>query len=152
MRLALNGLCGTPGSASWSNREWTTKVKEALAKAGRARGYQVFASSASGVDGGEWLFDLCWLSYRGEWLVDAPLVVESEWLPHSLDDDFQKLLVARAKLRLMVFPARNSEAADALFERFEASVKRFSAKEGRFLLACWRNDTERFHYRRVAAA
>ena len=63
-----------------------------------------------------WLYDLTWLEYTshdvglaqtGEWLVDTHLVAECEWASSGrsigeIDDDFSKLLLARASMRLMV--------------------------------------------------
>ena len=53
---------------------------------------------------GEWLYDFTCLEYDGEWLKGIPLVAECEWgKPGDIDDDFQKLLLARADIRPMIF-------------------------------------------------
>jgi hypothetical protein len=66
----------------------------------------------------EWLYDLHWFKEGGSYrMTSLPLVVECEWAykrkgDEDKDDysavkwDFQKLLVANAKLRLMVFRKR----------------------------------------------
>ena len=55
-------------------------------------------------DHGEWLYDVTWLEYEGELLTDAPLVAECEWSGgEEIDHDFQKLLLARAGVRLTIF-------------------------------------------------
>ena len=67
-------------------------------------------------DYGEWLYDVTWLKYERqrdglEWpataLIEAPLVAECEWgrgknLEYIVED-FEKLLLARADVRLMIF-------------------------------------------------
>ena len=52
-----------------------------------------------------WLYDLVWLKYdENKSLIDAPLVMESEWDgKNDVKDDFQKLLLARSKYRVMIF-------------------------------------------------
>jgi hypothetical protein len=47
-------------------------------------------------------------------ILDSPLVAEIEWgRGGAIRVDFQKLLLARADMRLMVFEARNIERAHA---------------------------------------
>jgi|GEM_PF-7016795 len=61
--------------------------------------------------GGEWLYDLCWLEYvapDSDVIVGMPLALESEWGNDTeILEDFQKLLVSRAALRVMIFGERN---------------------------------------------
>lgn len=55
---------------------------------------------------GEWLFDFTCLEYDDKgYLTGVPLVAECEWNDSKdyIDDDFQKLLLARADVRLMIF-------------------------------------------------
>ncbi len=61
---ALDNLVDDSQSAEWSNSKWTSELKSAIAHIGQVRKYFVYAHSAENVDGGEWLFDLCWLKYK----------------------------------------------------------------------------------------
>lgn len=97
------------------------------------------------------MFDLCWLDYGEEdtWLKRVPLVLESEWLrPDDVDDDFQKLLIARADLRVMVFGAKTREEFSSTVDRLRRWVDEFEASipGDRFLLCGWCNDTSGFRY------
>jgi len=92
---------------SWGDREWTKQIKSRLAGLGRKYKYWVYASQAENIDGGEWLFDLTWLNYSGNNLINVELALESEWNTNSINDDFQKLLLARAELRVMIFQSKN---------------------------------------------
>ena len=91
------------GGGSW----WTKEIKTRLCKIGNDLGYYTCASQVDRkcVNQGEWLFDVAWLDWetKDKNLKSVPLVAESEWgdLDH-IRDDFQKLLVARADIRLMV--------------------------------------------------
>ena len=82
--------------------------------------------------------------------VDAPLVAECEWgNKGGIEDDFEKLLLARTCVRLMIFEGiskripkpRSEEVAD----RLAGMVRRFngSRAEDAWMLAVWeRNDDE----------
>jgi hypothetical protein len=52
-----------------------------------------------------WLWDMTWVELSEGKLIDLPLALESEWL-RTFDEilfDFEKLLVCRARLRVMIF-------------------------------------------------
>ena len=144
VRCALDNL-DTPVVASQG--QWTRDVKIALGVAGRERGYWVCAGGLprkpAAADSGEWLYDLCWLSYQPdgeEFLTDAVLVVESEWAGGAyIDEDFQKLLLARSTVRLMIFDGGNPAGADMTASRLARQVAAFecSADEDVWLLAAW---------------
>ena len=86
----------------WSKTEWTRRILTALCDVGTRLGYTVCASNVDSADWGEWLFDVCWLHGK-RWLKAVPMVAECEWENFGdIEDDFQKLLVARASLRVMV--------------------------------------------------
>lgn len=116
-------------SATW----WTEQIMSALCKWGLKKGLFVCVSDmkdAAGMkeleqqyDGkidSEWLYDLTCLKYNGDgWLKKIPLVAECElWRPTDIDDDFQKLLLARADVRLMVFNGNHYPTEGKMSDRF----------------------------------
>ena len=101
---------------------WTNHVLTTLCTWGLAKGFSVGASGMQdnerlaavaqqhgGEIGGEWLYNFTCLKYTpGEWLKRIPLVAECEWNiqeknQDEVNKDFEKLLLARADVRLMVF-------------------------------------------------
>ena len=114
MRALCEGLNSLEIDKPESRTEWNKAVKTELCKIGRRFGYSVYARSnevnKAYRDEGEWLYDVTWLEYekgaRGELvnLVDAPLVAECEGgNKGDIEDDFEKLLLARPHVRLMIF-------------------------------------------------
>ena len=56
------------------------------------------------------------------------MLVECEWslTQDEIFDDFEKLLVARADVRLMIFQARTAQDVHALFARLRAETQGFT--------------------------
>ena len=104
---ALNSLYGSP------EIDWTLGVKTALCEVSRrifpVETNQNIKTYASGVDsaGPEWLFDVTCLVEDADidWCIyKTALVAECEWGAWiDIRHDFQKLLVANAEVRVMVF-------------------------------------------------
>ena len=91
-------------------------------------------------DGGEYLYDVTWLDYEGDFLTSATLVAECEWgnLPH-IDEDFQKLLFPRADVRLMIFDGNHPPFTQGIAEHLARQVRHFrrSADYDSWLFAAW---------------
>ena len=84
-----------------------------------------------------------WLDYkksgRGE-LIDAPLAAECEWGNEGdIEDDFEKLLLARAGIRLMIFNGFHEAGSKEIAARLARKVREFngSRAEDAWLLAAW---------------
>ena len=155
------------------DKVWTQAVKTKLCEIGHGFGYEVCASGMdSKADYGEWLYDVTWLEYERDLgkrgldltvqaraaaaerkrrlLIDSHLVAECEWGNlKDIIDDFEKLLLARAGVCLMIFEGiskripepRSKRAAEQLAGR----IREFkgSCAEDDWLLAAWeRNDDE----------
>ena len=87
---------------------YTREILTGLCRVGSRLGFKVCSTppAESERDDSEWLYDVTWLkaSPNGVYLANVPLVGECEWGNVSaIDYDFQKLLVARATLRVMVY-------------------------------------------------
>lgn len=142
-------------SANAGRQAWSKKVKTALCKAGKRCGFRVYASGVSEkrCDGGEWLYDVTWLEYEGRLLAAAPLVAECEWgrwERGSIQNDFQKLLLARAGVRLMIFDAEQTPGVLEAVEYMAEQVWDFreSSDDDIWLLAAreWTNDSWLFRW------
>ncbi|MDE2812492.1 MAG: hypothetical protein OXM01_05685 [Gemmatimonadota bacterium] len=92
-----------------TKKEWTRQVLTTLCVLGRREGFTTWASGVANNcrDGGEWLWDCTWTKPdKFDWLDSVPLAAECEWSGLSdVEEDFQKLLVARAAVRVMVYDA-----------------------------------------------
>jgi len=57
----------------------------------------------------EWLYDVIWLEYDGDRIDRVALVAECEWgTEGDVVEDFQKVLVARATVRLLIYDAHRA--------------------------------------------
>lgn len=98
-------------------------------------------------DGGEWLFDLIVLDCDNDNVLSkVPLVLESEWKGRSnkelykknIRDDFEKLLVARAEHRVIIFESDNNDEKEEIIRQLRNFIEQFkdSKKDDRYLFAC----------------
>ena len=91
---------------------WTKAINTTLCRIGQEFGFETRVSRydpAGGAfpDGGELLWDITWLEEDNQGrMVDMPLVAECEFAFDPVDEkilpDFEKLMLARAGVRLMV--------------------------------------------------
>ena len=107
------------------NRKWTYTLLFELATLGEERGYGVCPWPET-MKGG-WLYDLIWYGEdtTNEWptrMTDVVLVLESEWSPYLCDIryDFQKLIQAKSKIKVMVCRMLNEEEKTELRKDIEA--------------------------------
>ena len=159
---------------SW--KAWTKSVYTTLCEIGQNQFHcRVCANRkrAPRADGPEWLYDMTWLEYPSHtvgwvqasgWFTGARLVAECEWSAfhqsiREVEDDFSKLLLARAGVRLMICyewrehwhhdEIRDSESLAAHLARL---VQRFNGThaEDTYLLAVLGYETDsrvfRFKY------
>ena len=158
MRAVQKGLDSLPITADAAHGKWNPAVKTELCKIGRDRfGYYVCARDVdeTDCDQGEWLYDVTWLEYEKNGrielkarrkLVDAPLVAECEWGGlGDIYDDFEKILLARVSVRLMIFDGTYEPGSKEIAKRLAERVREFNASraEDAWLLAAWeRSDDE----------
>lgn len=154
-----DGGVNPDGDGSW----WTKEIKTQLCRIGQELGCYTCASQVEKrfVNHGEWLFDVTWLEWNDK-LYSVPMVAECEWgdLDH-IRDDFQKLLVARADIRLMVCDAGWVCGCDRQAkETAKQLCKWIKAFEGSqagdtYLLVAWERDKKsklwRSHRYRITA-
>lgn len=140
IRKALDALTI---DTSKRNTERTQAIKTALCTIGSKLNVWVYASGCDAADGGEYLYDVTWLEYEEEFLTDAALVVECEWsnLSH-IDEDFQKLLLARAGIRLMIFDGSHPPYSQEFVQHLARQIRSFrrSSNDDAWLFAAWEVD------------
>ena len=101
----------------------------------------------------EWLYDVTCLKYDDDgYLTRVVLAAECEWGPeNAIYYDFEKLLLVRADLRVMIFDGHRQPGYEALFAVFAQYIGRCTQTEigDEWLFAAWTED--RFIYHRHAA-
>ena len=134
----------------------TKAVKTALCKA--CRKIKNVCPFATGVevkfiDGGEWLYDVTGLLYDNpddeNYFSRTVLVAESEWGRQlEILNDFQKLLLARADVRVMVFDGTQNPGYEKLFEIFKTNIDNNQQAEPGdiWLFAAWTPENWIFHH------
>ncbi len=102
-----------------STTEWTRRVKQAIVDVGRKLCWLTAANGCESDEGSEWLYDVVWYQLdQSKHMTDVPLVAESEWgQGDAAKADFEKLLVARAKYRVMVFESLGMPAVCAQMQQ-----------------------------------
>lgn len=139
------------GTAS-SKTLWTQTIKEKLSELGHKKGYKTSAKNVEGSDYGEWLFDLCWLDYLNNqktitYLRSIPLIMESEWGNQGdIEDDFEKLMVARALVKVLVYNGTNA-AVGIIPKRLIELISQFTQADfdDVYLLAAYTESGFIFH-------
>ena len=113
--------------------KWTKAVKTELCRIGRdSFGCKVYAAGVprNKRDGGEWLYDVTWLEYEeggdGE-LTDLHLAAECEWgEDQDIEDDFEKLLLARAGVRVMIIDGGVKPDSQKIADWLAGKVRKFN--------------------------
>ncbi len=123
---------------------WTRAVKNVIGGVGKNLGYEVYAAQSDFEAKGEWVFDLSWFEEKGDLVVDMPLVLESEWNPPGILEDFQKLLISRGLHRVMVCWQPTPQAWRQCLSQLITQIRSYrGTQEGdRYLLCCWIEDPE----------
>ncbi|MBB4804949.1 hypothetical protein HNP38_000221 [Chryseobacterium defluvii] len=152
----------------------TTLIKDTLTELGDKKlngkpSYKVYSHGLSNhlrqSNGGkykntEWLYDLHWYTEADEPYIPTslPLVVECEWNPKRKGDnivpysgikyDFQKLLVANADLRLMIFIIKKDNDIFELDQYFDRAIDNYAhlKPNSKFLFIAFDERIKGFHY------
>jgi hypothetical protein len=132
-KTALNG-----------NKQWTVAVKKALIdvadKYNLSVSCNIYNEEYGKNENMEWLYDAIIYSRNNEIFDEVYLVCESEWGNYSdIVWDFEKLLFARAKVRLMVY-AVAEKSYDEYYEKLTNIIEKSNSclKGDIFLFAIWK--------------
>lgn len=151
----------------------TNLIKYNLVKLGHELKYRVYANGLTpeqsqeqfekyGFVGREFLYDVHWyIDKDGEFYTpeNVSLVVESELGDRRKGDtskspnpavkfDFQKLLLANAELRLMIFKVKNLKQLQQLNTYFDNAINAYKLlkKRDTFLFVCFMHDTKEMYF------
>jgi len=130
----------------------TAFVMATFGPIGQSFGFKVGAKRYPAADFGEWLYDMTWVEMDNDWLLSSPVVIESEWKyhyaikdQHRVDHDFQKLVQARADVRVWVSSAPNPDIAHRHIEACELQASMFAGAQSGdtylFVINVWSNAT-----------
>lgn len=132
-------------------KQWTEKVLTTLCKLGEKLDYKTRATGVP--DGGsEFLYDAIWINTdSGNRICSVPMVAECEWGNlEQVSYDFQKLLLARSKVRVMVYwTGANREIQEGLFDRLLEQVKTFNGTMGDTYLLIGRLPENTFQFHQI---
>ena len=147
-----------PDKIEQSTSQWTSSILTALCRIGKEQeqfNYSVHAST-NFVDkqykhGGEWLYDVIWCEYEGDFLKSVPLAAECEWKNRGhIKDDFEKLIQSRAAVRVFVFNGGYSEnGAEVLANKLCDWVGAFEGRQkgDTYLLVGYESDKKSWWFR-----
>jgi hypothetical protein len=138
------------------NREWTKAILLAIGTLGKELGYEICGLPEHFQ--AAWLFDLCWYSSSpapdGK-LINMPLALESEWDVKyaGIKYDFEKLLIAKSKFKVLVFQAKDQTVTD-YFNEFEQGIRAYQGGSAGeiYLLACFDENKWDFEIKRIEGA
>lgn len=131
--------------------EWTTQLKEDLGVLGEKHGWTVCTAGFKGRFESGWLYDLIWYKEEEGHLSEVYLVLESEWgwSRAHIKYDFEKLLLAKSTLKVMIFQG-NNRRVNPHFEFLEQGILAFTKLQSAdeiYLLIAYNDDTGEFEIR-----
>ena len=134
--------------------KWTSFLKSELRKVGKKHQYLV--SPCPDDDNKEWLYDLIWFrNDSNNQLREVALVLESEWSrdPWHIQEDFEKLLVAKAPIKVMVFQNYGNNLPD-LWRLLKDGIRIFEkqASDETYILAAYKREEHEFEIQVVQTA
>ena len=122
----------------WPDGRWTKEIKSNLVDLAHNYGFEVSTSGCANANCGEWLFDLAWYKYNSaRQMKNLMLAMECEWGNEDhIREDFEKLLVARAKYRLMIF---QGNAIESIINDLKERIDVFEGSQAgdRYLFVGW---------------
>jgi len=136
---ALNKKAEELWAKKASRPEWTREFTAVIKCAGEQREMKVYYAGGKKAGKPGWFWDLCWLSEGQSWqdFRGVKLACEIEW-KHSNEhilEDFLKLVVADAELRVFVFAVKKSEDVESKFHLLRNACP--GSKGHRYLAICF---------------
>ncbi len=144
---------------NWKTSDWTRNVLNELCAVGKKFGCRVWTTgNPRGADGGEWLYDQTWTYPDSDnWTKNGwsiPMIAECEWANDLgyIQEDFEKLLQARADVRVMIIDAaqwNDGSTSELIADKLCEWVRLFrgSTKGDVYLLAAYEEKTKPWNWR-----
>lgn len=130
-----------------SHGNWTKFVVDQVASAAEEHGCTL---CGHGCGAPEFMFDMTWLKTGDDRsLLDVTLILECEWgADHHVLEDFRKLLLGRADVRLLVFEGKTLESSKQLISKMRDEIHGFhkTIAGDRYLFAYWPKDANGFQF------
>ena len=128
-----------------TNNDWTHECLRALADLGESEFKYNAAPCPRCVEHG-WLYDLIWWKGKKGEMTDLILALESEWSPsiQFVRYDFQKLIQARARIKVLISDSLKSEDCQTLI----SDIDNFEQNEndGEYLFAMYNGNSKTFEF------
>lgn len=137
-----------------NSTNWTKAVNNILDNIVRKirPNLKVAACKLDSADCSEWLYDFVCYENNTIGLKDVVLVAESEWKNirynddylQDIQDDFEKLLLARCPYKLMIFEGDDEDEIKAAISHLQAIIQNcnLTSKDDRYMFAGWINAKE----------
>ncbi|MDR0932395.1 MAG: hypothetical protein LBM70_05170 [Victivallales bacterium] len=132
-----------PELSGCGKHESTGKILDLFHERGEKKGY--FICPSKEVGNSEWLYDMIWFknteggNKKDIMLKEVCLVLECEW-SHCYSDvsyDFEKLLLANAPIKVMIFEEGKCKFKD-ICDKMKESIKNYrNGSPGIYILACY---------------
>jgi len=132
-------------------KSWTRAIKTNLLNlAHQTFDYYYYAGTDNDYDitTNEWLYDMVWYeAYDNKKIKRIRLVLECEWSTNfkEIEYDFQKILLAKSDLRVMIFQSLDAESITKslinMIEQFKQATK-----GDEYLFAAWNEMHNCFYY------
>lgn len=131
-----------------THANWTRAVKKIMDNEVRTLrpNLLVAASSHETANCGEWLYDFVCYEYSDIGLKDVILVAESEWPSlftedylQDIQEDFEKLILARSPYRLMIFEGKSEEEIKGVISHLVTIIRHcnLTTLGDRYMFAGW---------------
>lgn len=137
----------------WLAKEKTLPVFRDL---GWRLGFKV-AAKRCGADFSEWMYDMSWSKYRetdgGSYFVAQPLVLETEGTPDRfVDGDFQKLVQARATVRVWIAKVHPSQSVQDHVDKCKGQIREFpgTQPDDTYIFSIYDKDKSAAHFERFS--
>jgi len=111
-----------------SSASATKEVKKFFGDLGKTLDFKVAAAGFPKFDEGEWRYDMVWYALDNDgFQIRLPMVLECEWNPDvTIDTDFQKLVQARADVRVWIAALGNPDRVRQHLENCKKQIQLFS--------------------------
>ncbi|SRR6266568_1335900 len=150
IKQLLDKVCTDAKGEPWEEKSkpWTVRIMSDMSSLAEQNGFEALYSKAPL---SEWLYDMVWCKRENDHLNKVPLVLESEWsrIKREIYEDFDKLLLARTQLRVMIFYQDKTASVKNVLDELVRRIRSFQETRSGdcYLLAGLSAEDNLFYYR-----